>query len=373
MLSYKRKEKFIVNLVFYCLITAILFVVCKYLLPVLMPFVLALLVTLILQPAIHAVEKRYPRLKKASAILFCALFYFLCSYFLVNFGVSLVQKAGNMIARIPALYESQIVPALWMGYEKLDTFARSIDPSLSSELDAMFRDTMQNMRLSITEYSMKGVGILTNTLTMIPGLFLKVVITIVATFFLVADFDGIIDFCKKMIPQNKRETTETTLAYVKETIKKYIASYSIILTVTFLELSIGFLLLKVPHAVFIGFLVAVFDILPILGTGGILIPWAIISWLMGNNGDAIGLILLYIVIIVVRNIIEPRIVGAQIGLHPLVTLVALFVGLKFFGLIGMIGLPLSLSVLVSLDRNDVIHLFPREGKKSALAKVAGDE
>ncbi len=372
MLSYKKKERFIVNLVFYCLIAGLFIVLCKYLLPVLMPFVFALIVTLILQPSIHAVERKEPRLKKPFAILICALFYFICAYLLINFGVSMVQKAGNMVARIPAIYESQIVPALWMGYDKLDTFVGNIDPYLSKELDNMFRVSMQNMRLSITEYSMKGVGILTNTLTLIPGLFLKIVITIVATIIMVGDFDGLVGYIKKLFPESKRDTIETTLDYTKAIIGKYVKSYSIILCVTFLELSVGFAVQGVSNAVFLGFLVAIFDILPILGTGGILIPWAIISWLMDDTGRAIGMIVLYAVIIVVRNILEPRIVGKQIGLHPLVTLIALFVGLKFFGLIGMIGLPLSLSVLVGLDRNDVIHLFPHEGKKSAFAQVTGE-
>ena len=78
-----------------------------------------------------------------------------------------------------------------------------------------------------------------------------------------------------------------------------------------------------------------------------------------------GLIILYIVIIVVRNIIEPRIVGKQIGLHPLVTLICMFVGLKLFGVIGLFGLPIALSVLVNMDRNNIISLFPRDEDEAA--------
>lgn len=153
---------------------------------------------------------------------------------------------------------------------------------------------------------------------------------------------------------------ETAIGYVKNTIGKYVKSYSLIFFITFFELAIGFSLLRVQNAMLLGLLVAIFDILPILGTGGVLIPWALISAVLGDKAFALGVFTLYIIIIVVRNIIEPRIVGKQIGLHPLVTLVCMFVGLKFFGVIGLFGFPIALSVLVNMDRNNIIHLFPPE-------------
>ena len=360
MSSFQKKERFIVNLIFYGLIGALLFVGAKYLLPVLMPFLLALVVTLLLQPLIRLVAKNAPKFKRAVALLLCAVFYIICAYLVVNFGVQLFQKVGDMIAHIPALYESYIVPAMWMIYARVNEFVENIDPSLTKEIDAIFMDLLQNMRLYITEYSMKGVGLLTNTLTMIPGLLLKVLITIVSTFFIVADYDYLRKQAVRFIPQEKRPTVETAIGYVKNTIGKYVKSYSLIFFITFFELAIGFSLLRVQNAMLLGLLVAIFDILPILGTGGVLIPWALISAVLGDKAFALGVFTLYIIIIVVRNIIEPRIVGKQIGLHPLVTLVCMFVGLKFFGVIGLFGFPIALSVLVNMDRNNIIHLFPPE-------------
>lgn len=365
MSSYQKKERFIVNFIFYGLIGALLFVSAKYLLPVLMPFLVGLMVALILQPLIRLVAKKAPKLKRLVAIVLCAAFYALCGYLVVNFGVQLVQKIGDMIARIPALYESHIVPALWMIYAKLDEFVANIDPSLTQQIDTIFVDLLQNMRLYITEYSMKGVGFLTNTLTMIPGLFIKVLLTIISTFFMVADFDGLMVHAMRLIPAARRKTVETTVSYVKNIIGKYVKSYSLIFFITFMELSMGFALLQVPNPVLLGVIVAIFDILPILGTGGVLIPWAIIAAVLGNKAFALGLIVLYIVIIVVRNIIEPRIVGKQIGLHPLVTLICMFVGLKLFGVIGLFGLPIALSVVVNMDSNNIIHIFPHDEEDGA--------
>ena len=107
-------------------------------------------------------------------------------------------------------------------------------------------------------------------------------------------------------------------------------------------------------------MIAVFDILPILGTGGILLPWAAVLFVMGNKPLAAGILILYVIITVIRNIVEPKIVGKQIGLHPLVTLMAMFLGLKTFGIIGMIVLPVSLAVLINLEKNGIIHIFNKK-------------
>ena len=361
--GYQKKERFIVNIIFYALIVGLLVLGAKYLLPVLTPFIVALVVTMSLNPLIRFVGRQEPRLKKPFAIALCAVFYILVGYLLVNFGWQLTQKVGDLIARVPALFETQIAPALWMLYDRIQELAHEVDPSLAQEINSIFNETMQNMRMYVTEYSMRAVGLLTDTLTALPGLFIGVLITIISTFFMIADFDFLLIQGFKLVPSSRRGAVRTTVVYAKNILVKYIKSYSLIFSITFIELSVGFTILGIPNAFLIGLCVAVFDILPILGTGGILIPWAIIVAILGNAGLAIGLLLLYIFIVVVRNIIEPRIVGKQIGLHPLVTLVGMFIGLKLFGVIGLFGIPIALSILVNLDRNDVLHIFPRDEVK----------
>ena len=89
--------------------------------------------------------------------------------------------------------------------------------------------------------------------------------------------------------------------------------------------------------------IAVLDILPILGTGGIMIPWAVISLVVGNVGLGLKLLLIYGIVTVVRNYVEPKIVGTQLGLHPIITLVSMFIGLRLFGFWGLFGLPVGIS------------------------------
>ena len=124
----------------------------------------------------------------------------------------------------------------------------------------------------------------------------------------------------------------------------------------------GLLFLRIPYAVFIALGIAVFDILPVLGTGGILLPWTVVMLVLGDYPMAVGILLLYIVITVVRNSLEPKIVGKQVGLHPLITLIAMFVGLQLGGLPGLIAAPMSIVILVNMEKSGAIHLFEKSGK-----------
>ena len=114
-------------------------------------------------------------------------------------------------------------------------------------------------------------------------------------------------------------------------------------------------LLGMPYPALLALGIAVFDILPVLGTGGVLLPWAAVLFIIEEHGLAIGLLVLYLVILVVRNMVEPRIVGRQIGLHPLATLAALFLGLKLFGLVGLVAFPVALTVLVNFSRGELME------------------
>ena len=106
----------------------------------------------------------------------------------------------------------------------------------------------------------------------------------------------------------------------------------------------------IPYAPIIGLMVAIFDILPVLGTGGILLPWTVVLLVMKNFSMGIGMFVLYLVITIIRNTMEPKLVGKQIGLHPLATMISLYVGLKVIGFWGMLIFPTSLAVLSSMRK-----------------------
>ena len=133
--------------------------------------------------------------------------------------------------------------------------------------------------------------------------------------------------------------------------------------ITFLEVFIGLTVLGVRYAFLIALLTAVVDLMPVLGTGTVMIPWGIIDLIAGNYFMGIGLLVLYAIITVIRQILEPKIVGKYVGLYPLLALVSMYVGLKLFGLIGLFGLPLSIVIFDRLRRDGFINIG--KNKKTA--------
>ena len=141
--------------------------------------------------------------------------------------------------------------------------------------------------------------------------------------------------------------------------------------ITFAELWTGLLILRVPSAPVIAALIAIFDILPVVGSGTILIPWSVISIFAAETGQGIGLLIVWAVISIVRYIIEPKIVGNQVGMHPLLTLFAMLLGNFIFGGIGILLLPVSLALLQNLNQAGIIHLYksvetPKDETKTLL-------
>lgn len=114
--------------------------------------------------------------------------------------------------------------------------------------------------------------------------------------------------------------------------------------------------MRIPYAVWIGLLVAVIDIMPVLGTGTVLLPCAVIAVFMKNIPLAIGMLLLYIVITAIRNTVEPKLVGQQIGLHPLATLISMFLGLQLLGIVGLFAFPVILSLLIQFRKDGILPL-----------------
>ena len=140
-------------------------------------------------------------------------------------------------------------------------------------------------------------------------------------------------------------------SYLTDTLFVVIRSYTLIMLLTFVELSILFTVFGIQKAFLKAVIIAIFDIMPILGTGGILIPWFVISFALGHTAQGLKLLVIYAIVTVVRNYVEPRIVGVQLGLHPIITLVSMFIGLRLFGFWGLFGLPVGISFLWKQQRH----------------------
>ena len=133
--------------------------------------------------------------------------------------------------------------------------------------------------------------------------------------------------------------------FIENVVFKILKNFLIIMFITFIELTIGFGLIGIKNFVLIALLVSFVDIFPVLGVGTVLNPWAIIAFIMGDFKLGFEIFGLYIIITLIRNFIEPKLVGKELGLHPLISLIAMIVGMKLAGVFGMLVMPLVISYL----------------------------
>lgn len=176
--------------------------------------------------------------------------------------------------------------------------------------------------------------------TALPHVFLMLLVSLISLIYFSLDYLRINDFVKSLLPKTWISVLSTFKKEVFTVIRKYFLSYFFILIITFVVMISGFMILRVEHALFVAFLVAVLDLLPIIGVGTVLIPWSIIELISGNRFLGVGLLLLFVVNAIIRQLIEPKILGRNLDLHPIVTLLLIYVGYSLFGLVGLIILPL---------------------------------
>ena len=352
----EKRKKFITNVIFCAMIGGIVFGVYKYILPVTMPFIVAFLLAALIQLPVRKWGGLSLKRKKVFAVFLCGGVYTLFFVTVTVAGFKLLEGAGSIIASAPVIYSERIVPALEKMINHLETVASPLDECMSQRIETDFQTISQTMGKYISEFSVKALEWISSEAVAFPGFVVKVVITVVATFFMAADFDRVIAFLKKLIPKEKQELVRNGSIYVKNILFLFLKSYSILFLLTFAELCVGFFILGIPHVFLLAFAIAAFDILPALGTGGILVPWALILFVTGDTALAIEMIVLETVITVIRNVVEPKIVGRHIGLHPLAALVTMYVGLKTFGIIGMFLFPVTAVIITNFEKNGINFL-----------------
>ena len=149
--------------------------------------------------------------------------------------------------------------------------------------------------------------------------------------------------------------------------------------ITFCEITIGLHILKLIGAYKGGYIfaiavcTAIVDILPVFGSGTILIPWGVISLFIHKVPLGIGLLIIYGVITVIRQVIEPKIVSSNVDVHPVITLMSMYIGIQVFGVLGILILPITVVIIKTLNDEEIIHLWDPKGAEETAAETAAAE
>lgn len=332
-----------------------------YALPLLLPFVAAFLFAVMLKSPAEWIAKHLhlPR-RMVSTVLVTGL-YILLALLVLLCGSKVVDFAGSAVAR----YNGRIVPAVQDITAALGAFVEKLDPSLVSILEELSSNLIGSLGAKVASLS---TSLLSGVVTNLPSLLLKVLFAIIATYFMALDYGVLRRGIQRRMEPALYGKVSTGFSYFCKTIGTYLRSYGLIFLVTFGELALGLLVVGIDNSFLIALLIALFDILPVVGSGMIMLPWALITLIRGYTARGIGLMIVYLVVVIARQFQEPAIVGDRVGLHPLVTLMAMFIGYQLFGGLGLWGVPILCALLQALDRDGVIRLFPYQDVPEELAE-----
>lgn len=340
-MNIQKKRDFLTNVAYWSIIAAAVYLGFEYLLPISVPFILGILAAYFvirLSRKLHCTNRLF---RIGLSILIYGIFGMLVTLVIIK-GVSTVTE---LIKWLPEVYERKLVPFASLCYDWCLQTIQYLDPALISALEMAMESLLSSLKNLVSFLSGFAVNLVSGIATGIPSLILSLLAMIFSTIFVVSDYERISAFASENIPQSIKKVLTSIRIYLTDTLFVVIRSYAIIMLLTFTELSILFSLFNIEHAILKAALIAMLDILPILGTGGIMIPWAVVSIVLGYTPLGIRLLVIYIIVTVVRNYVEPKIVGTQLGLHPIITLVSMFIGLRLFGFWGLFGLPVGISFL----------------------------
>ena len=390
----EKRRSFIINTVFVVIIVGLFYLAIKYALGIVWPFVVAFFLAMLLQRPVHFLSTKTP-LKRGISSVIMVLFV------LVIVGSILGLIIGRIVMELKGFFDYLLIkmedaPAFvdqiqaWLS----DTFSflpKSLHESIMTATENFLNrlmgieakasaDAIQAESSGI-DFSLLSspLGAVWGTAKQIPMIAVGVLVCVVSCCFMTTDYRTLRDMILSQLSQKRQSAVIRTKQVTFSTLGKMGKAYSIILFVTFMEMLLGLSFLKLIHVydsgyIFaIAFITAIVDIIPVLGTGTILIPWALWSLFTGDVGLGIGLLVVYAIISVIRQVIEPKLVASQLGLPPFVTIMAMYIGSQLFGFIGLFLLPITIMLLKVLNDEGVIHIFKKKAPVVEEVNVSAKE
>ncbi len=373
------RKSFIINFVYFGIIIGLYYFIVKFAFGYIFPFAFAAVLAIFLQKPVRFISNKL-KLKAHGAI----------STIMVLLIVVVV--VGVIVLAVNALVGElkDFISYFLSRFKSVDDFLNTIEESLLNIVVALPKGIGVALSDKITEFfdnfSFENTGLDVGMITAplsgawgvvkgVPSFLVSIVVTIVSCVFMTSEYDLVRDMILSILPEKKGENLVRAKNTVTQGIGKLIKAYATIMFITFCEVFLGLNLMRLigiydgGYIATIAFVVCIVDIIPVLGTGTIVIPWAIYSIVTGNFALGIALIALYAVITVLRQIIEPKLVANQVGLPSIITIMAMFLGGRIFGAFGILLLPLTVIIVKLMYDKGVIgaksHNVSAEVKENA--------
>lgn len=339
----------VVSLIFSLAATAAFVIIGIKALGFLMPFVIGWIISSIASPVVNWLEKRLKIVKKLGSALIVVVVLVLI-VMLIYFAFSrITAEIGDLVENFPGLYAQLEVGLRQIGNTMSGVFLRLPD-SVQHGWNAVVQNLDQSMGNLVTKISRPTMTAAGNFAKSLPSYLISFIVVMMSAYFFTVERDEVIQWLKKVSPPSVAKRMDLVMDNLRYAVGGYFKAQFKIMAIVFVILFAGFAVLGVHYSVLIAFLIAFLDFLPFFGTGTAMIPWALYTGLMGDYKMTVSLIIIYIVTQLVRQLLQPKLVGDSMGMNPLVTLLLLYVGYKVSSVIGMIlAVPIGM-VLINMIR-----------------------
>lgn len=328
----------------------------KWLLAPLLPFLLALALSAMVEPLVQRL-RRWMRVRRSFAAgLVTTLLLLVLGGGAALLAARLTMELRQWSDRLPRLIAG--FPALWNGMlDRIESWYAASPSLIRSGLDLLAGQLMEEGPSLAGAAGAWIMGAASSLLAGLPDAGLFLVTTVLAVYFTSLSYPAILSFLKRQLPPAWQGRCREAARCFRSTILKWLRAEFLLILATFGILLAGFLWMGLDYALLAAVFTALVDALPVLGTGTVLFPWAVVCFLTGNTERGLALLALYAVGLIVHTLLEPRLLAGQADLPPVTALLAMYTGFRFMGVGGMILFPVVLLLLKQFQDAGVIRLW----------------
>ena len=350
-----KLAKYVCTVLAWVLAAAVLVLVLRVLLPWLAPFLVALGAAALMEPAVGAMVRHgWRRNIAAGTVTLAALAAVAAAvYALASKGISALTDFARQVPELVDAAERSLSGLEMRMLAYIASAPESVQSYLEAAVDSL-GDSLYGIPATLSQW---GLGLVARTAQASPDTLLFAVTAGIGTYFASASYPQLTAFLAAQVPDTLRRRFSGMGGELKGSFGGWLRAQLILMLMTFFELLLGFLLLNIPGALFVAAVTALIDALPVFGTGTVLVPWAVYCLLTGTSGRGIGLLICWGVTNLVRSCAQAKLLGDQIGLDPLASLTAIYIGWRVKGVLGMLLFPLILVTLCRLNDRGVIRLW----------------
>lgn len=329
---YKDNKNFVDKGLFFILFIMGFYFLFNNLFTYVAPFVFGYIVAIIINPLVNMFVKYFKVGRAISTIFAIMVLIFLIGVIGTAIVARLIQEGATFFQNLPQLiyYVESAINDFNIIFDRLYIIIpQGLQQTFYSLLDVLIE--------AITTSASSGIRILsTSIISVIPRVVIGVVLGLVSSYFFSTDKEVISQFLDNIIPKRLNQKIKVIKVGIVEALGGYFKAQLMLMGIIAVICIIGLTIIRAPYALFLGVIISIVDALPVFGSGFFYWPWIVFSIITGNYSQAIGLAIIYITVLLARQILEPKIVGNQIGIHPLITLMSIYIGLRLFGFIGII-------------------------------------